>query len=332
MHSNDHISEALRSLASNIGGTRLLSLDQYARGSLIQLKMESDNPWRSSKDRTGLYLVRGIVESRQHAQLPTLVESSSGNLGRALAAYARVLGLNFLCLVDPTIAEGQLSSLREVGAQVEIVNKGSSPDYRTARLRRAEELDRCDGYVWTRQYENPDGMRAHEETTGPEIFEQTHGEIDVVVVPVGSGGTICGIGRYLKRKLPSIRVVGVEPAGSTIFGGTHRPYLTAGAGFRGTTKLVEVFGNVIDSYSQVDDVCAIYHCRSVRQTEGLVVGITTGAALAAASAIAAVNQQARIVVISPDAGEAYSDIIDDPVISCQHSTDILPIVLQRPPS
>ncbi len=266
MHSKHHISEALRLLASTVGGTRLLSLEQYAQGASIQLKMESDNPWRSSKDRTGLYLVRGIIESTRHAKLPTLVESSSGNLGRSLAAYSRALDLNFICLVDPTIAEGQLSSLREAGAQVEIVTKGSSPDYRTARIRRAEELDQCDGYLWTRQYENPDGMRAHEETTGPEIMEQTHGEIDVVVVPVGSGGTICGIGRCLKRKLPSIRVVAVEPAGSTIFGGIPRPYLTAGAGFRGAPKLVEVFGNVIDFYSKVEDMCAIYHCRHLRQT------------------------------------------------------------------
>ncbi|MGB7759208.1 MAG: pyridoxal-phosphate dependent enzyme, partial [Bryobacteraceae bacterium] len=195
------------------------------------------------------------------------------------------------------------------GAVIESV---SSPDgnNRIARVHRARELDGNAGFVWCNQYGNPANVAAHEVTTGQEIWDQTDGKVSVVVCAVGTGGTICGVGRALKARAPGIEIIGVEPVGSTIFGGVFKPYLNVGAGLPAPSQILWQFGDVIDKYVKVPDAMSIATARRFNDSEKVGVGVTSGMVLAVAENIAELRPDDTIVAIAPDDATYYQDELE----------------------
>jgi len=281
----------------------------YCPSSNLYVKLESANPNGSVKDRTAYYIVKDLIAAGRVGSNTKLVESSSGNLGLAIAYFARKVGVRFLCLVDPLIAPGKLRELQDAGVEVHVVSLGNSPDYRSARIQMARDLNGQPDWIWTNQYDNPANFRAHYETTGPEIWSQMEGRVDYVVCSAGTCGTICGIGHYLKKQNPAIRTIAVEPKGSTIFGGKPGAYLSVGAGMRHPSGILLEFGQVVDCYCKVDDRDALQECVEFLNAESLSVGVTTGSVLVVASHLTKQYPNANVVAVAPDGGEKYVDLI-----------------------
>jgi len=201
--------------------------------------------------------------------------------------------------------------LEEFGVETQVVSLGNNPDYRSARINLARELDAQSDWIWTNQYDNLSNYKAHFETTGPEIWSQMEGHLDYIVVSVGTGGTICGVGHYLKQKNPTINVIAVEPKGSTIFGGKPGKYLNVGAGMHKPTGIIKEYGHVIDNYCQVDDQYSLEECIIFNNYESMSVGVTTGSVLFIASHLASHFPDKNVLAISPDGGEMYNDLFEE---------------------
>lgn len=301
----------LRALADcGIGRTPCLAASRFCPEGRLLIKLESGNRSGSIKARTAWYLLDESVRAGRVKQGSTLVESTSGNLGLALADLGRQVGASTVCVVDPTVSEAKISKLVAAGAEVLFARLDEKfRDYPTARIAEVERLVKERGWIWLNQYATPAGMKAHEETTGPEIWTDTAGRIDCVVAAVGTGGTICGIGRYLKQVAPAIQVVAVEPVGSTIFGGHPGPFISAGSGLAGPSSLVKRFGNVIDFVAKVPDAMAASICNSFAQTEAFTVGITGAAAAAVARQIIIQHPDWSVVALAADGCENYADAL-----------------------
>ena len=239
-----------------------------------------------------------------------IVESSSGNLGLSLGYFAKKVNINFFCLVDPTVPESKIQKLRDYDINYYSVPLSGKADYRTARIDYAKKLDMRKDWIWTNQYSNPANARGHYLTTAPELYEQMDNNIDFFVCSVGSGGTISGVGKYLKERNKNIIIVAVEPKGSTIFGGIEAPYLTAGAGLLGPSGLIKQNWELIDYAVKVSDDDAIRTSIEFEKMEKESVGITTGSVLYVASCLSELFPNHRIACISPDGGENYKHIYD----------------------
>ena len=296
-----------------LGNTPLVQLSRYSPNGRLYLKLEKNNPHGSIKDRTAFYLIKDLVDAGKLSASTILVESSSGNLGIALGYLSQEMGVEFVCLVDPTITPEKLRQLSEMNVKVHVVHLGNNSDYRVSRIKLAKYLDTKPNWIWTNQYGNPSNFKSHYETTGPEIWEQTRGDIDYIVCSVGTGGTICGVGHYLKRKKPEIKVVGVEPFGSTIFGGIPFTYLNAGSGMAEPSEITQRYGNVIDHYCKVKDNDSIQECVNLFSEEGLSVGITSGSILKVGLHLAEKYPSANIVGIAPDGGEKYQGYLNNAI-------------------
>ena len=275
----------------------------------LYVKLEGRGRHGSIKERAAYYIIRDLLLRGELRSGVSLVESSSGNLGLSLGLFCRQLDIRFLCLVDPTVPAEKLEELAGHGVETTIVDLAGHSSYRDARIEMAARLDRQPGWVWTRQYENPANAQAHSETTGPEIWSQMGEQVDYVVCSVGSGGTVCGIGQFFKRHHPSTMVVGVEPLGSTIFGGSSGCYLSVGAGLSHPPGLVQQFGSVIDCFAQVADADSLKACLRFQTAEGLLLGVTSGATLAVAHELAVLHPDRTVVAISPDDGSHYLSIL-----------------------
>jgi cysteine synthase len=247
-----------------------------------------------------------------------------------LKYVADTQGIQVHCVVDPTVSAVKMKRMREAGIVLEVAELNGHPDYRSARIARARAMEEYDHCVWVNQYANFAGLLAHLETTATEIWHQTEGLVDVVVCSVGSGGTICGIGRALKDKNPKIQIFGVEPEGSTIFGGSPGPYISAGAGFRGPSDLVSRYGSVVDYSSHVADKIAFGRCRQCLESEGISVGISTGAALEIGIRLAQSSQR-QVVVIAPDSGQDYPGLMTgDWTVACEQGLAVQQIRIDPP--
>jgi len=291
-----------------IGGTPLLALERYAEGlnlrANIAAKLEYLNPAGSVKDRVALAMIedaqaRGLLEPGG-----VIIEPTSGNTGIGLAAVAAARGYRVVLTMPETMSIERRNLLAAYGAQLVLTEgcKGMQ-----GAIAKAEELHACTpGSFVPRQFDNPVNPMAHQKTTGPETWEGTGGNVDILVAGVGTGGTLSGTGAYLKGKKPSVRVVAVEPADSPVLeGGAPGPHQIQGigAGF--------VPGNL--DMALIDELIAARHedafCASQRLavTQGLLAGISSGAALWAATKVAAraENEGKLVVVILPDSGERY---------------------------
>ncbi|MEM4035801.1 MAG: cysteine synthase family protein [Fervidicoccaceae archaeon] len=285
-----------------IGKTPMVRLGRLAPpGREICVKLEYLNPTGSHKDRAALYMMRDALERLGLREGDVVVEASSGNMAVSVAVVARAFGLRPVIVVDEEVSPEKLSLIKLTGAEVELGSSDpSSPRY---YVRVAEDIARKRGGVFLNQYANPANVRAHYETTAREIWEDTSGRIDAFVMGVGTGGTISGVGRFLKERSPRIRVVAVTPRGSKLVGGPGAEYIDGLAS-------KEVYPNldlsVVDEIAEVSRVEAIETARALAREEGLLVGISAGANVRASVEVAKRMPEGSVIVtIAPDSALRY---------------------------
>lgn len=295
-------------LTELIGHTPLLELGKYSRlhgvGTPIIAKIESFNPGGSVKDRIALAMIEDAEAKGMLQPRATIIEPTSGNTGVGLALVSAVKGYKLILTMPETMSVERRNLVKAYGAEVRLTD---GRDGMPGAIREAERLrDTIPGSVILQQFENPANPRKHYETTGIELWEQAGGAIDIFVAGVGTGGTLSGIGRRLKELNPQVRIVGVEPASSPVLnGGKPGPHKIQGIGAGFVPKTYDA--TVIDEVVDVDNDDAIRTGRELACEEGLLVGISSGAAAFAAAAIACrpENEGKRVVVLLPDTGERY---------------------------
>ncbi len=292
-----------------IGKTPMLNISRYARAAgvlnaNILAKMEYLNPAGSTKDRVALAMIEDAEREGRIKPGATIIEPTSGNTGIGIAFVAAAKGYRAILTLPDTMSIERRTLLEAYGAEI-VLTEGAKG--MKGAIARAEELNaEIEGSVILGQFDNPANPQIHKETTGPEIFEQTGGKIDVFVAGVGTGGTISGVGEYLKEKDERIRIVAVEPASSPVLSkGMAGPHgiQGIGAGFIPSVLNTEI----IDEIITIEDNDALSEGRRFAQTEGVLVGISSGAALKAAAVIADRKEYEgkNIVVLLPDSGDRY---------------------------
>lgn len=297
-----------RRLTELIGNTPLLELDKFSKSQGIEAsiiaKVEFFNPGGSVKDRVALAMIEDAEREGLLKPGATIIEPTSGNTGVGLALVSAVKGYRLVLTMPETMSVERRNLVRAYGAEV-ILTSGAAG--MAGAIRAAEELrDATPGAVILQQFENPANPQRHYDTTGVEIWEQTDGDIDIFVAGVGTGGTVSGIGKRLKEKNPNVKIVAVEPKASAVLNGrqsgSHK-IQGIGAGFIPKNYDSEVVDEVFD----VENDDAIRTGRLLAREEGLLVGISSGAAAFAASEIAKrqENKGKKIVVLLPDTGERY---------------------------
>jgi cystathionine beta-synthase len=301
-------------LVALIGHTPMVRLDHTARDVDCHLlaKLELYNPGFSSKDRPALYMIESAERDGRLRPGGTIVEPTSGNTGVGLAIVAARRGYKCVFVCPDKVAPDKIAQLRAYGAEVVVCPTSVDPEHPDSYYSVSDRLTRELPGAWKPdQYHNPDNPRSQYETTGPEIWEQTAGRITHFVCGVGTGGTISGIGRYLKEQNPAIRTIGADPEGSVYSGGTGRPYLVEGIGEDFWPSTYDP--SVIDEVVAISDAESFATARRVTREEGLLIGGSGGTAVAAALRIArGLPPDAVVVVHIPDSGRGYlSKLYDD---------------------
>ena len=305
-----------QSVTELIGRTPLLAAKAFAKEynlpANIVVKLEYFNPAGSVKDRIAIAMIEQAEREGKITPGATLIEPTSGNTGIGIAAVAAARGYHAILTMPETMSVERRNLLKAYGA--EIVLTDGSQGMKGAIARAVELQKEIPNSFIPSQFENPANPAVHERTTGPEIWEDTDGNIDAFIAGVGTGGTVSGVGRYLKSKKPSIHVVAVEPVDSPVLsGGKPGPHKIQGigAGFIPTTLDTKVYDEVI----QVKNEDAFAYGREFARREGALVGISSGAALAAAVELARRPDFAgkNIVVLLPDGGDRYlsTDLFQD---------------------
>jgi len=287
----------------NIGNTPIYKLNNLN----IYLKMEKFNLNGSIKDRSAYFLIKDILQHKKFNKEITIVESTSGNLGISLDFFAKQLGIKFKALIDETISRKKLKEFNKRDIDY-IITKSNDLDYRSERIKLAKKLNQKENFIWINQYDNFANMKAHYFSTAPEIWKQMNGNIDIVVVSIGTGGTISGVAKFLKEKNKNIVIYGVEPIGSTIFGGIEKEYINVGIGLKGKDKILKKYSGLIDFKVKVSDIEAI---NITKKYQDIGFGISTGYALKVALDINQKYHNKNIVVISPDGIENYKEILNE---------------------
>ncbi len=303
------MSKIVNSSLELIGNTPLLKADRYAahagvKDAVILAKLEYFNPAGSVKDRIALAMIEEAEKKGDLKPGATIIEPTSGNTGIGLAAVATAKGYKAVLTLPETMSVERRKLLKAYGAEL-VLTDGSKG--MKGAIAKAEELrDATPGSIILGQFDNPANPAKHKATTGPEIWEQTDGKVDIFVAGVGTGGTLTGVGQYLKEKNSSIRIVAVEPASSPVLSkgeaGAHK-IQGIGAGF--VPKVLDT--KIYDEIITIENEDAFSEGRAFGRTEGLLVGISSGAALKAASILAGrpENKGKTIVALLPDSGDRY---------------------------
>ncbi len=301
--------EILETFLDAVGHTPLVRLQRVTRGvrPTVLAKLEMLNPGGSVKDRIGLRMIEAAEREGRLKAGGTIIEPTSGNTGHGLAIAAAIKGYRCIFVMPDKMSQEKVALLRAYGAEVVITPTAVAPESPESYYRVADRLtEEIPGAFQPNQYFNQENPQAHYETTGPEIWEQTEGKIDVLVTGVGTGGTITGTGRYLKEKKPDLIVVGADPEGS-IFSAPDqpaRPYLVEGIGEDFWPESFDP--TVVDRYVRVSDRDSLLLARAITREEGILVGGSSGTALHAALEVAKeLDESAMIVVIFPDTGRNY---------------------------
>ena len=297
-----------QSLTELVGNTPLLSLNKFsAKQGLdksIIAKVEFFNPGGSVKDRIALAMIEDAEAKGILKPGATIIEPTSGNTGVGLALVSAVKGYHLILTMPETMSVERRNLVKAYGAEVRLT---SGREGMAGAIRAAEELRASiPGSVILQQFENPANPAKHYATTGPEIWAQTEGKIDIFVAGIGTGGTISGIAKYLKEKNPAIKVYGVEPATSAVLNGKPSgPHKIQGIGAGFVPRTFNA--DVVDEVLMIDNDDAIRTGRELAQQEGLLVGISSGAAAFGASLLARrpENKGKTIVTLLPDTGERY---------------------------
>lgn len=295
-------------ISSLVGETPLMRLERFEKKQGIEAavlaKLEYFNPGGSVKDRVALHIIEQAEKSGKLVKGSVIIEPTSGNTGIGLAMVAAAKGYKIILTMPESMSLERRQLLAAYGAELVLT---PAAEGMSGAVKKAEEIaENTPNSFIAGQFTNPDNPEAHYLTTGPEIWSDTDGNVDILVATIGTGGTISGTAKYLKEKKPDIRVIGVEPESS--------PLLTKG--FAGAHKIQGIGANfvpdtldkdIVDEIVTVSDDSAYEYTRLVAKSEGCLVGISSGAALAAACKIAskAENKGKNIVVILPDSGSRY---------------------------
>ena len=292
-----------------VGNTPLLKADRYAAAAgasdaNIFAKLEFFNPAGSVKDRIALNMIADAEEKGILKPGATIIEPTSGNTGIGIAAVAAVKGYHAILTLPDTMSVERRNLLKAYGAEL-VLTEGAKG--MKGAIAKAEELkESIPGSVILGQFDNKANAEAHFKTTGPEIFEQTEGKVDYFIAGVGTGGTITGVGEYLKAQNPDVKIVAVEPAGSPVLSkGTPGPHKIQGIGAGFVPAVLDT--KIYDEVITIENEDAFEEGRRFGHTEGALVGISSGAALKAATIIAA-REEAKgknIVALLPDSGDRY---------------------------
>lgn len=303
------MSQVKESALELIGGTPILKADRYAKKAGVEhaailAKLEYLNPAGSVKDRVALAMIEDAEKRGILKEGATIIEPTSGNTGIGLAVVAAVKGYRAILTLPDTMSMERRNLLKAYGAELVLTDGKRGM---TGAIEKAKELQKeIDGAVILGQFENPANPAAHAATTGPEIWEQTDGKVDIFVAGVGSGGTITGVGAYLKEKNPNVRIVAVEPAASPVLsGGMTGAHGIQGIGAGFVPDILDT--SVYDEIITVENEEAFTEGRAFAVSEGILVGISSGAALKAAVILAGRPEHAgkTIVALLPDSGDRY---------------------------
>jgi cysteine synthase A len=276
----------------------------------VRLKLEGKNPTGSSKFRTAKALMTDLEARRLLRQDSIVIESTSGNLGVALACICQSMGLRFVAIVDPKTTSENISKMRAFGAEIDVVTEADgSGGFLPARLKRLNDLRNISNrYVWTDQYSNWANPLAHYMQTGPEILRQSGGSLQAVYIPVSTGGTLAGTARYLRETSPATLIVGVDAAGSVVFGG--KPGVRKLTGIGSSRRSDFLTSSHYDEFYIVSDREAFPFCRALLTQTGVELGGSGGAALAACVRHLEAHPELRdVTCICPDGGENYRSTI-----------------------
>ena len=297
-----------KQLTDLIGHTPLLELNKFSAQKGLQTpviaKVEFFNPGGSVKDRIAFAMIEDAEKKGLLKPGATIIEPTSGNTGVGLALVSAVRGYHLILTMPETMSVERRNLVKAYGAEVRLT---SGKDGMAGAIRAAEELrDSIPGSIILQQFENPANPAKHYATTGVEIWNDTDGQVDIFVAGVGTGGTVSGIGKYLKEQNSNVKIIAVEPASSAVLNGQPSgPHKIQGIGAGFVPKTYN--SDVIDEVFDVENDDAIRTGRELAQQEGLLVGISSGAAAFAASQIAKRPENAgkKIVVLLPDTGERY---------------------------
>ena len=303
------MSEIKQSALELIGGTPLLQINGYSKKreiteATVLAKLEYLNPAGSVKDRIALAMIQDAEEKGILKPGATIIEPTSGNTGIGLAAVAAAKGYKAILTLPDTMSVERRNLLKAYGAEL-VLTEGAKG--MKGAIAKAEELNKeIEGSVILGQFVNPANPAAHKATTGPEIWKQTDGKVDIFVAGVGTGGTVTGVGEYLKEQNPNVKVVAVEPATSAVLStgvaGAHK-IQGIGAGFVPDTLNTQVYDEIIT----IENEDAFAEGKAFAVSEGILVGISSGAALKAAEILAKrpENKGKTIVALLPDSGDRY---------------------------
>ena len=291
-----------------IGRTPLIAVESFGRAfdleARILVKYEAFNPAGSVKDRIARAMIEAAEKEGRLKPGSVIIEPTSGNTGIGLAAIAAAKGYPVILTMPETMSVERRNILKAYGATVVLTEGAKGMKGAIAKAR--ELAEKTPGSFLPSQFENPANPAVHRETTGPEIWEDTQGEVDIFISGVGTGGTISGAGGYLKEKKPSLQVIAVEPSASPVLsGGIPGPHKIQGIGAGFVPDTLDT--NVYDEILQVDNNDAFSYAKELAKREGILSGISSGAALCAAVRVAKQpeNKGKTIVVILPDGGDRY---------------------------
>lgn len=303
------MSKIVESATELIGNTPILKASGYAKvagvpDANILAKLEYLNPAGSVKDRIAYAMIKDAEEKGELKPGATIIEPTSGNTGIGIAAVAAARGYKAVLTLPDTMSVERRNLLKAYGAEL-VLTEGAKG--MKGAIAKAEELhEKTPGSVILGQFDNPANPKAHEETTGPEIWEQTDGKVDYFVAGVGTGGTLSGVGHFLKSQNPDVKIIAVEPATSPVLSkGTAGPHKIQGIGAGFVPKTLDT--KVYDEIIPIENDDAFEEGRRFAVSEGILVGISSGAALKAADILASrpENKGKNIVVLLPDSGDRY---------------------------
>lgn len=303
------MSDIKKSAIDLIGNTPILQVDNFMKkngikNARILAKLEYLNPAGSIKDRAALKMIQDAEEKGLLKPGATIIEPTSGNTGIGIASVAASKGYNAVLTLPDTMSVERRNLLKAYGAQI-VLTEGAKG--MKGAIAKAEELrDNTPGAVILGQFDNDANALSHYETTGPEIWRDTDGKVDILVASVGTGGTITGTGRYLKEQNPNIQIVAVEPASSAVLSGEQPgPHKIQGIGAGFIPKVLDT--SIYNDIIKIENDDAFVAGKEFARTEGILVGISSGAALHAAHLLAEreENKGKNIVVILPDSGDRY---------------------------